>query len=173
MVSSRWHVLIALALGLAACSGAPEPETPAADAGERDFWDAMVALTQAFEKDPGARVSVAAERIPRDMAENLDADDDGAVSQEEFWAYREERARRPYTGPSDLSAMSVDREGGFPLNVDPEIVSADAVELGAGDMVVGVVIAGEARAYPVNYMNGPLNEVVNDTLGGAHISPSW
>ena len=26
---------------------------------------------------------------------------------------------------------------------------------------------------PVNYMNVPLNEIVNDTLGGAHIAPTW
>ena len=38
---------------------------------------------------------------------------------------------------------------------------------------MGVVINGQARAYPVNYMNGPNNEVVNDELGGELIAPSW
>ncbi len=44
---------------------------------------------------------------------------------------------------------------------------------GDGDMVMGVVLNGETRAYPVNYMNGPTNEVVNDKLGGQAIAPSW
>ncbi len=64
-------------------------------------------------------------------------------------------------------------EEGFPLNVNPEHVSAAEAPIGGGDMVMGVVINGEARAYPVNYMGGPRNEVVNDTLGGQAIAPSW
>ncbi len=154
----------ALALGLAAC--APEPE-------ERNYWDIIVELTQAFETDAEATVSVAEAQISDEMAESLDTNEDGLVDRDEFWAYQEKRAQRPYSGPQDRSQMSGGREGGFPLNVDPEIVAASDVELGDDDMVMGVVIAGEARAYPVNYMNGPLNEVVNDTLGGAHIAPTW
>ena len=64
-------------------------------------------------------------------------------------------------------------EGGFPLNVNPEIISAGEAPIGDGDMVMGVVLNGQARAYPVNYMNGPTNEVVNDNLGGQAIAPSW
>jgi hypothetical protein len=59
------------------------------------------------------------------------------------------------------------------MNLDPEAVSVADAGLGDDDMVLGVVIEGEARAYPVNYMNGPLNEVVNDTVGGAHIAATW
>ena len=65
------------------------------------------------------------------------------------------------------------REEGFPLNVNPEHVSAADAPLQDGDMVMGIVLGGEARAYPVNYMGGPTNEVVNDTLGGQAIAPSW
>ncbi len=64
-------------------------------------------------------------------------------------------------------------ESGFPLNVDPEIIAASEAPIEEGDMVMGIVINGEARAYPVNYMNGPTNEVVNDNLGGQAIAPSW
>ena len=64
-------------------------------------------------------------------------------------------------------------EEGFPLNVDPKIVPAAEAALDDGDMVMGAVINGEARAYPVNYMIGPTNEVVNDVLGGQAIAPSW
>ena len=39
--------------------------------------------------------------------------------------------------------------------------------------VMALQVDGEARAYPVNYMIGPYNEVVNDDLGGTAIAPSW
>ena len=48
-----------------------------------------------------------------------------------------------------------------------------ADEIGDDDIVMGVVVAGKARAYPVNYMNGPRNEVVNDQLGGTAIASTW
>ena len=61
----------------------------------------------------------------------------------------------------------------FPLNIDVEHVSAKDAPFEDGDLVMGVVINGEARAYPVNYMMGPANEIVNDTLGGQAIAPTW
>jgi hypothetical protein len=64
-------------------------------------------------------------------------------------------------------------EKGFPLNINPEIIAANEADIDDGDMVMGIVINGEARAYPVNYMGGPTNEVVNDRLGGQAIAPSW
>jgi hypothetical protein len=75
--------------------------------------------------------------------------------------------------PRDVSGFTHIEEGGFPLNVNPTIVAADQAEIGDSDMVMGVVINGEARAYPLNYMNGPYNEIVNDQLGGVPITPSW
>ena len=76
-------------------------------------------------------------------------------------------------GPRDRSDFTMLREEGFPLNIDPKIVNASEAEIEDADMVMGVVINGEARAYPVNYMNGPTNEIVNDMLGGQAIAPSW
>lgn len=78
-------------------------------------------------------------------------------------------------GPRDFSertssAFGTDR---YTLNLSPEHVPAADAALGDGDLVMGVVINGEARAYPVNYMNGPKNEVVNDTLGGQAIASTW
>jgi len=61
----------------------------------------------------------------------------------------------------------------FPLNIDVEHVAGDDAPLEGGELVLGVVIGGEARAYPVNYMMGPANEIVNDTLGGVPIAPTW
>jgi len=75
--------------------------------------------------------------------------------------------------PRDRSTFTHLKEEGYPLNVNPEIVAAADAEIGGTDMVMGVVIGDEARAYPLNYMNGPYNEIVNDQLGGVAIAPSW
>ncbi len=83
--------------------------------------------------------------------------------------------RRTHRLPADKSEISRYPRGeeGFPLNVNPEHVSAKDAPLGDNELVMGVVIQGEARAYPVNYMMGALNEVVNDTLGGQPIASTW
>ena len=75
--------------------------------------------------------------------------------------------------PRDRSHFTFLREEGFPLNINPEIVSAREAPLADDDMVMGITHNGEVRAYPVNYMNGPTNEIVNDTLGGTPVAPSW
>lgn len=41
------------------------------------------------------------------------------------------------------------------------------------DLVLGIEINGEARAYPINMLTGPDREIVNDTLGGQRIAATW
>ena len=53
------------------------------------------------------------------------------------------------------------------------IVAASAAALRETDIVLGVALGGEARAYPVSLMWGPEHEVVNDTLGGRAIATTW
>ena len=137
------------------------------------YWESMVVLTEAFEADAEAAVSAEQAGLSDEMLEVLDTDGDGMVVHAELWAHQEQRAARPYSGPRDLSEMSGHRDAGFPLNVDPEIITAADADLGDDDLVIGIVIEGQARAYPVNYMNGPLNEVVNDTLAGEPIASTW
>ncbi|MBT4867357.1 MAG: DUF3179 domain-containing protein [Planctomycetaceae bacterium] len=42
-----------------------------------------------------------------------------------------------------------------------------------GELVLGVVVKGEARAYPINMLTGPRREIINDTLGGQPIAATW
>ena len=137
------------------------------------YWESMVVLTEAFEADAAAAVSAEEAGISDDLLEDLDTDGDGKIVHAELWAHQEQRAARPYAGARDLSEMSGQRDAGFPLNVDPKIITAADADLGDDDLVMGVEIDGQARAYPVNYMNGPLNEVVNDTLAGEPIASTW
>ena len=41
------------------------------------------------------------------------------------------------------------------------------------DLVLGVVVNGKARAYPINMLNGPRREIINDTLGDQPIVAMW
>ena len=48
-----------------------------------------------------------------------------------------------------------------------------ASELNPNELVLGVEVGGEARAYPINMLSGPNHEVLNDTLGGRPIAATW
>jgi hypothetical protein len=61
----------------------------------------------------------------------------------------------------------------FPVNQNRETVPASEARFGNQDLVIGVVGEGESRAYPLNFLVGPTNEIVNDRLGGLDIAVTW
>lgn len=63
----------------------------------------------------------------------------------------------------------------FPAIENPPIIAGvDVVDqVVAKELVLGVVVNGEARAYPINMLTGPSREVINDTLGGRDIAATW
>lgn len=63
----------------------------------------------------------------------------------------------------------------MPAIVDAPIVSAEQIgdRVSDNELVLGVVIAGEARAYPINMLTGPRREIINETLGGRDIAATW
>jgi hypothetical protein len=74
-------------------------------------------------------------------------------------------------------------ENFYPVRVLPQPPSVSGfVVLGVDDesntlrddeLVLGVVIDGQARAWPLNVMTGPEREVFNDKLGGRRIAATW
>ena len=53
---------------------------------------------------------------------------------------------------------------GIPAISDPKMIAADEADyLEAGDRIIGIVIDGAARAYPVSILNW--HEIVNDRIG--------
>ena len=81
------------------------------------------------------------------------------------------------TNSSEATAVSeytwaqlLSRDAILPV-YDPEFVSADSAPYSDEELVMGVAIGDEAKAYPV----GPLNsrEMVNDELGGIPILVTW
>ncbi len=60
--------------------------------------------------------------------------------------------------------------------VDPEIGTleeADGKVVKDEELVLGVVVGREARAYPINTLTGPRREIINDRLGGRSIAATW
>jgi len=61
---------------------------------------------------------------------------------------------------------------GIPAILDPQFIAPDeATFMDPEDPVIGVVINGRARAYPIKILNW--HEVVNDTVEGAPIAVTF
>jgi len=62
-----------------------------------------------------------------------------------------------------------------PPIVEPEHLDADDVddEVTGNELVLGVVVGGQARAYPINMLTGPVREIITDRLGGRAIAATW
>jgi hypothetical protein len=73
----------------------------------------------------------------------------------------------------DQSHYTELHEPGFPIRSGLAAVAAAQAFVRDDDLVLGVVVGGESRAYPINLMWEPQNEVLNDTLGGEPIAATW
>jgi hypothetical protein len=61
-----------------------------------------------------------------------------------------------------------------PIVNAPFIKAQEVVSQVAPDeLVLGVELNGQARAYPLNMLTGPTYEIINDTLGGHAIAATW
>lgn len=59
--------------------------------------------------------------------------------------------------------------------VDAKFLKASEVkdEVVGNELILGVVVNGKARAYPINMLTGPAREIINDQLGGSAIAATW
>ncbi len=77
-------------------------------------------------------------------------------------------------GPKLLDPREFDQR--LPLDAirpiyEPLVGSPDEVELHADELVMGVSVNGESRAYPISVLR--FREMVNDELGGTPILVTW
>lgn len=58
---------------------------------------------------------------------------------------------------------------------DIEIKTVEQVgnDLEPHELVIGVEVAGKARAYPINMLTGPRREIINDQIGDRSIAATW
>ncbi len=82
-------------------------------------------------------------------------------------ATAQQRTNRDQSGYTEL------HEEGFPIKSGLRIVAPGQAKLADADLVIGVAIAGQARAYPVNLMWEAQNEALNDELAGVAIAATW
>lgn len=63
----------------------------------------------------------------------------------------------------------------FPAIVKPKTMTAEKADevLEESELVIGVTVDGESRAYPLNMLTGPKREIINDELGGTAIVVTW
>ncbi len=54
---------------------------------------------------------------------------------------------------------------------EPQYVSAEEAEIADDSYVLGIVVAGKARAYSLNLLNN--HEVVNDQIGELPFAAVW
>lgn len=91
-----------------------------------------------------------------------------------------------FAGCQKESKLPVDRarEDFAPVQVLPSalpaIVDQKPVSLAVADqiiepdeLVLGIEIKGESRAYPINMLTGPSREIINDQIGGVAIAATW
>ncbi len=89
--------------------------------------------------------------------------------------YLSERATMDAGGMAarDLPIVTILPKDAIPAIFEPEFLPATdgGAQLHDDDLVLGVSINGDARAYGVAYLSG--HEIVNDTVGGRPIAVTW
>jgi len=59
------------------------------------------------------------------------------------------------------------------VNAPTKLVAEVLKELGPSELVLGITINGQSRAYPINMLTGPKREIINDQLGEQAIAATW
>ena len=77
----------------------------------------------------------------------------------------------PFSRLRDRTVSGGPGKDGIPAVDDPAFLAAGAADLDPGDVVFGVVVDGDARAYPQHVL--VWHEVVNDTVGGLPVSVTY
>lgn len=73
----------------------------------------------------------------------------------------------------DYDIVNVLPKDAIPAIFNPKFLSAAEADkqYDPTELVLGVEIDGDARAYSIPYLSG--HEIVNDTVGGVHIAVTW
>ena len=95
------------------------------------------------------------------------------------------RASRPDVGDPPLQILStvgrnafaheagIHQDGVLKAAITYEIMTPESIGRASNELVLGVVIGHQARAYPINMLTGPSREIFNDELGGQAIAATW
>ena len=56
---------------------------------------------------------------------------------------------------------------------EPKIVSASDADIQDNELVIGLQLDGQARAWSINQLTGPRREIINDEMAGTAIAATW
>ena len=161
---SRLAALALVSLVAAACSSSATPAEPGPATGSR------------AEQASGATVDSPSPEAPAVVAQGVsDAAADPSPSP------RQDRPLtsvvRKYSNPDGAQVddgffvQLISRDGIAPI-YEPTVRTPDEVtELGPRELVIGVSVNGQSRAYPIRPLR--FREMVNDELGGVPILVTW
>ncbi len=175
--------LAVLVMGaLAACGGGPGADTsgpanvgpPSSEPGANSQSPVQLPVTAA----PSASATIAPAIEPDGDGVGAKAEAGGPASTERAAVPSEDKSA-PSLDLSDRKEVRVDfgkyrqllpRDAINPI-YEPRFVTAEKAGLDQGELVIGVELNGESKAYPI----GPLvrREMVNDTVGGVPILVTW
>ena len=151
-----------LALGLAALAcGGSDPEPAPAPATQRPATEPAATATE-----PAATATEAPATTPATEASATEASTPRATEA----VAREEPDE---AGDSEFEIVTLLPPDAIPAINDPRIITLEEADkqLHLTDLVIGVSIGGEHRAYGAAYLSG--HEIVNDMLGGRAIAVTW
>jgi hypothetical protein len=77
----------------------------------------------------------------------------------------------PLVDPADIVAGGPQRDGIHSVDKPTFVPSEEATWVDDGTPVLGVVVKGDARAYPVHLMD--YHQIVNDVVGGVPVVVTW
>lgn len=82
-------------------------------------------------------------------------------------AIAEQKTERPFQPVRVIPAQPAIQSAPF--------IAASKVrgQVSDNELVLGVVIDDEARAYPINMLTGPSREIINDTVAGKPVAATW
>ena len=176
--AARVNRFVALALGVlalmavACASPAATPDQPVTPAPREENTPvppaaASPSLVIVEQPTPEPVEQAAPEPAVADAAPEMDSVDVPDPIPE---VVRDLNPRGPKQLVADAFYQLLDRDDIFPI-YEPIIAAAQDAPMESNDLVIGVSIAGESRAYPIRALR--FREMVNDELGGVPILVTW
>ena len=147
----------------------PRKENRSEQDQRNDRSNALVRRIKSYDKNGDGKVSKAegSETLRRVYFSRIDTNRDGFIDKAELKKFGEELSQ---SGNSNQRPRRERR-----AIVDAPFISAGKVtgQVSDKELVIGVVIDGKSRAYPINMLTGPSREIINDILGGRSIAATW
>ena len=155
---------LVLALAALACGGS-DPETPPAAPTRAPATEPAATATATATETPATATATETPATATEAPATEPAPTASATPAEP------EEPREP--GDPDLEIVTLLPPDAIPAIDNPRFVTAEEADrqLTLSDLVIGVSIDGEHRAYGAAFLSA--HEIVNDTLGGRAIAVTW